>query len=293
MCRWMAYTGAPITVDALVSKPDHSLIHQSLNARQLALPGVSFARQFPGNDFPTQGEGYGVAWVGRDGNLGHIRDTVPAWDSQNLVHLVSQIESPCFLAHVRAAPGGSLSTDNNHPFVHDGWMFQHNGGVGDFLKLKRDLVMDVDPSLYPFIDGNTDSETLFYLSLTYGLANDPAGALRRMHDRVQQARLDHGVTAAFTGTFAASDGEQIFTMRVVSEEGLAKGDQAEAPTLYYATGPFEITAGDGPKIQIPQHAHVIASEPAELHYSPRTWRQIENLTIGQFRVGEEPLFTTL
>ena len=50
---------------------------------------------------------------------------------------------------MRAAPGGTISEQNCHPFVHGGWMFQHNGEVPAFSALKRELTLEVDPALYP------------------------------------------------------------------------------------------------------------------------------------------------
>ncbi len=34
MCRWLAYQGEPIYLDKLVYEPEHSLVHQSLEARK-------------------------------------------------------------------------------------------------------------------------------------------------------------------------------------------------------------------------------------------------------------------
>ena len=45
--------------------------------------------------------------------------------------------------------------------------------------LKRDLALAVDPDLFPAIEGSTDSEMLFYLALTFGLKDDPPGAVAR------------------------------------------------------------------------------------------------------------------
>ncbi len=39
--------------------------------------------------------------------------------------------------------------------------------------------MAVDASLFADIEGSTDSETLFFLALTFGLADDPLAAVRR------------------------------------------------------------------------------------------------------------------
>lgn len=287
----MAYVGEKIPLEILLSLPNHSLIHQSLNARQLALPSYKYARQFRNHDFPTQGEGFGMAWIRRDGTVGRYRDTQPAWDSQNFPELAAQIESSCFLSHVRAAPGGSVAADNNHPFVHDGWMFQHNGGIGGFEALKRELTFDVAPALYPFIRGNTDSEVCFYLALTYGLASDPVKAMHRMRERVEQARMKHQVGQPFEGSFAASDGEVLVAMRTVSTQGLLQiYSDAQSPSLYWAEGPVHIRMDDGNSEELPAGSFTVVSEPPELHYAPRTWHQFPDQSIGIFRRGQRPHF---
>ena len=38
-----------------------------------------------------------------------------------------------------------------------------------FLELKRDLVLAIDPSLYPYVEGSSDTEIFFFLALTLGL----------------------------------------------------------------------------------------------------------------------------
>src|SRR5699024_11251604 len=38
MCRWLAYLGSAIPLEDVLVKPNHSLIDQSLRARQLFLP---------------------------------------------------------------------------------------------------------------------------------------------------------------------------------------------------------------------------------------------------------------
>ena len=54
----------------------------------------------------------------------------------------------------------------------------HNGVIYDFHNVKRDLVLAVDPSLYPEIEGSTDSEVFFFLALTLGLEDDPPKAVQ-------------------------------------------------------------------------------------------------------------------
>lgn len=290
MCRWLAYLGSPIALEDVLVRPNHSLIDQSLLARDLYLPGDPLAAQFRGSAFPTNGDGFGVAWKGRAGTLGQYRQINPAWDSQNLRHLAAQIESGCFLAHVRAAPGGTIAEQNCHPFVHGGWMFQHNGEVPQFGALKRELTLDVDPALYPSILGNADSEVCFYLTLTYGLAEDPVAAMNRMVGRVERARREHGIDEPFRATMCVSDGERLVVLRWVSPDA-SEASGALAPSLYHSAGPTMLRTADGTEDVLPSDAQLVVSEPLELHWSSHTWSEVLVGMIGVFARGEDPVFT--
>lgn len=286
MCRWLAYLGSSIALEDVLVRPNHSLIDQSLLARDLYLPNDARAAQFRGSAFPTNGDGFGIAWAGRSGALGQYRHIGPAWDSQNLRHLAAQIESGCFLAHVRAAPGGTIAEQNCHPFVHAGWMFQHNGEVPSFGALKRELAFDVDPDLYPAILGNSDTETCFYLALSYGLREDPVGALTQMVSRVERARQGLNIPAPFRATICASDGSQLIVLRWVSPDA-----HGAAPTLFHAAGATVLHATDGSDDVLPADAQLVVSEPLELHWSSHTWAEVPPGTIGVFRPGADPVFS--
>lgn len=289
MCRWLAYVGDPIALEDVITRPTHSLIDQSLLARRLYLPGSEMASQFRNHGFPTNGDGFGIAWRGRKGELGQYRQIDPAWDSKNLRNITAHIESSCFLAHVRAAPGGTIAEQNCHPFVHNGWMFQHNGEINDFQQMKRDLTFDIDADLYPFIEGNGDTEVCFYLALSYGLVEDPVNALRRMVERVERARAEHGVTAPFRATMCASDGQRLIVMRWVSPDAT---DQV-APSLYFTTGPTLLHTCDEAEDTLPTGSHVVVSEPLELHWNKHTWQEVPAGTIGIVEKGVEPRFEPL
>jgi hypothetical protein len=55
-------------------------------------------------------------------------------------------------------------------------------------RVKRELVLAIDPSLYPEIKGQTDTEMLFYLALTRGLDDDSTGAVARAIGPVERSR---------------------------------------------------------------------------------------------------------
>ena len=81
------------------------------------------------------------------------------------------------LAHIRATTGTPVQQTNCHPFVHDRWLFVHNGAINGFPEYRRELLLAIDPSSSTASPGSTDSETLFYLALTFGLENDPLDAV--------------------------------------------------------------------------------------------------------------------
>ena len=129
----------------------------------------------------------------RRGPPGVFRSIEPAWHDRNLRSISEAIESPLFFCHVRAAAGPPIQQTNCHPFRNDGWLFMHNGGIAEFARVKRELVLAIDPELYPLMLGTTDSEVLFHLALTLGLREDPVGALSRAIGFVERVGREHDV----------------------------------------------------------------------------------------------------
>ena len=70
-------------------------------------------------------------------------------------------------------PGSAVQPTNCHLFRHRRWLFMHNGFISDFAPIKLERVLATDESLYPEIKGQTDTDPLFYLALTFGLEEDP------------------------------------------------------------------------------------------------------------------------
>ena len=171
--------GAARASGGVAVQAQHGLIDQSLHSRMGAET--------------VNGDGFGVGWYGIGRDAGVYRSVEPAWGDANLRHLAAHIESPLFMAHVRATSGGAIEQSNCHPFQHERWLFVHNGLLAGFPLLRRDLMLAVEPELFPSIVGSTDSEVLFHLALTFGLQNDPIGALERAVGLVEQVATHHGV----------------------------------------------------------------------------------------------------
>jgi predicted glutamine amidotransferase len=269
MCRWLAYSGSPILLEELLYKPDHSLIDQSLHARL----GVE----------TTNGDGFGVGWYGENTDAPAVfRSIEPAWNERNLRELASHVESPLFLAHIRASTGTAVQQTNCHPFRYGRWLWVHNGLVREFPRLKRELALAVDESLYSFIEGSTDSELLFYVALTLGLEDDPPGAVERMVGLVEQAGLRHGVEHPLQMTIATTDGNSVWAFRYSSE--------GKSRSLYYSTNMRTVREmyPERPRLQeVSDETRIIVSEP--LVDLAGAWNEVPESSYGLVCEGEDEL----
>ena len=270
MCRWMAYSGEPIIADDLLFRPQHSIIDQSLHAQ---LGG-----------FTTNGDGFGIGWYGTDNGTkpAVFKGTHPAWNDENLREVAAQIRTPLLFAHVRASSGTPVQRSNCHPFRYGRWLWMHNGSLAGFPQVKRDLLMEVDPSLYPYIEGSTDTETLFYLALTFGLTDDPPAAVARAVGFVEDVGRRHGVEYPVHMTVATSDGEAIWIFRYSSEKATSSlyysNDSAQVRELYPELDVLDRLGAD---------ARFIVSEP--LRDLPGAWNEVPEGSWALVRAGQNEI----
>lgn len=270
MCRWLAYSGTPILLEELLYKPRFSLIDQSLHARM----GVE----------TTNGDGFGVGWydIGGDPKPAVVRGTGPAWSDQNLRELSASVCSPLFLAHIRASTGTPVQQTNCHPFRHGRWLWLHNGAVRGFATIKRELVLAVDPALYPFIAGSTDSEVMFYLALTFGLRDEPVSAVQRMVGFVESTGRRHGVANPMQMTAALSDGQRVWAFRY-SSEGASR-------SLYFSTavGTLRAMYPENENLRrVSDETRIVVSEP--LVELAGAWQPVPEASYGLIQRGGDRL----
>ncbi|MFE0455920.1 class II glutamine amidotransferase [Streptomyces sp. NPDC058914] len=260
MCRWLAYSGTPVLLDAILYRPTHSLIDQSLHSRL----GVE----------TTNGDGFGIGWYGPHVETpAVVRDIGPAWSNRNLQEIAGHVHSGLFFAHIRASTGTAVQQTNCHPFRHGRWMWMHNGAIAEFHRVRRDLALAVDPRLYPDIEGSTDSEMMFYLAITFGLEQDPPAAVARMAGLVERVGHEHGVEFPLQMTVAVTDGQRLWGFRYSS--------QAESRSLFYSTRVDTLRALH-PDIdflrELSDEARLIVSEP--LGDLPGAWNAVPEGTYG-------------
>ncbi|MFW0778055.1 MAG: class II glutamine amidotransferase [Rickettsiales bacterium] len=267
MCRWIAYTGKPIYMDTLVTRPAHSLVEQSLNTRMRFKPD--------GSILSTNGDGFGVGWYGEQEDAGLFKVSDPAWSNENIHEICSHTKSHIFMAHIREATTGEIQRSNTHPFKYKNWLFQHNGRLNGFAEMRRDLQFDISPELYPMIRGNTDSETMFFLMLTYGLDNNPKQAVEKMISRVRKACEDNNTPMEFALSIAFSDGDKLYTARYAY--GMPENTQ------YYSTHADCMKDINDDCDQMPPNGVVVVSEP--LDHSEEYWVEMPESSFATIKNG--------
>ena len=255
MCRWLAYIGPSVYLDTLLLKPEYSLVAQSLHAQR--------------NITSVNGDGFGVGWYGETRCPGVFRDTQPAWHDENLRHLTAHIRSPLFFAHVRASQSPDLQRTNCHPFQYQNWLFQHNGEIGGFNRIRRSLDQAIAPDLYPTLRGTTDSERMFLLAVTFGLEENPRAALRRMVGYIENVRSVTNIEEAAQMTISVSDGKRIFALRYSSCR--------RSRTLYYSRNIHALREVGGHNETLPPDGVIILSEP--LDSVSEHWQEVPESTL--------------
>ena len=206
MCRIAAYTGPEIPLENIVVRPAHSLLTQSRHATEAKLA--------------VNGDGFGIAWYGPDGELGLYRDVLPAWADDNLTNLCRMVRSHHFIAHIRASTVGETNRSNCHPFTYQNWSFCHNGQIPHFAKIRRQLEAALPDALYARRKGSTDSELIFLTLLAHGLQRDPQRAVAATLNAIGPDLSEGPIKL----TLVFSDGDRLYAFRHASA--------GPAPTLY-------------------------------------------------------------
>jgi glutamine amidotransferase len=268
MCRWLAYSGSPLSIEDLLLKPEHSLIDQSLHARL--------------GPHTTNGDGFGIGWYCDGESPALFKGTDPIWNDQNLRELSRQIRSGLIFAHIRAATGTPVQYTNCHPFRHGKWLWMHNGQIANFQAIKRELVLAIDPALFPEIKGSSDTEIFFFLALTFGLKVDPPVAVERAVGFIEQVGRSNGTPHPMRMSVAASDGTSIWGFRY-SSEGVP-------PSLYFTTKVETLRAQypDVPEFQqLSEESRLVVSEP--LGERVGVWNEVPPSSCGIIQPGQDEI----
>ena len=148
--------------------------------------------------------------------------------------------------------------------------------------MKRELVLAVDDSLFPSIEGTTDSEVMFYLALTFGLETDPVAAVEQTVGLVEETGHRHGVEHPIQMTVATTDGRTIWAFRYSSER--------DTRSLFFTTrmdAVKELYPDSEELAGLSDETRVVVSEP--LGDLPGVWNEVPESHVGIVQPGLDEL----
>lgn len=217
MCRLFGYLGSPLHLEKILVKPEHSLIVQSYQPREMT-SGV------------VNADGFGIGWYHPSlDTLPYVyKNLLPIWNDVNLPHLSRYIESSCVLAYDRSAtPPNPVDFSNCQPFNKDKILFLHNGFIEKFRQtLYRPIRKVLSDEIYQFISGSTDSEHIYSLILNE-LQKDSNLSLTQALEKtlVFITDLAKHYEVSVSANIILSDGKQLVASRY--------SNRRPTPTLYW------------------------------------------------------------
>ena len=217
MCRLLGYLGPAIPLDHLLYKPEHSLIVQSYQPREMT-SGV------------VNADGLGIGWYHPQRNVDPFtyKNTLPIWNETNLPELSRYVESGCVLAYVRSATAGqALDMSNCQPFREGRLLLIHNGFINNFRQsLYRPIREKLGDRIYQSINGTTDSEHIFALLINQLEVSPNSTIVEALHTTlITLTQLANTYQVSFSANLIISDGHQLVASRY------AYG--TTAPSLYW------------------------------------------------------------
>ncbi len=249
MCRLLGYLGASVQLDRLLEKPEHSLIVQSYQPREMTA-GLLNA------------DGFGIGWYHpqKQAYPYTYKNVLPIWSDINLPQLSRYIESNCILGYVRSAtPGLPVDFINCQPFTEENLLFVHNGYIENFRQtLYRPIRNSLSDRIYQAIHGTTDSEHIFALILNQWQIQPNISlkeALVNALKQLDELAISHN--ANFSANMILGNGKEMVACRYSNRQS--------SPTLYYSQDdllyPNSVrkTPPDGDKVS--SDFVLIASEP--------------------------------
>ena len=178
-----------------------------LGARVIELEGSALSvRSRPGIT-----PGWGVGFY-QGGEILLKRRPIDDRPQISLVDLTRNVKADILLAHVRAATVGSTRTENTHPFRYRQWLFAHTGTVEAFSTLRGRLSESLPQFLQRDVQGDTDSELLFHLFLSF--LHD-AGRLDRPSVEPADARAALRSSISLVDRLCAEEGSSGSAMNIL------------------------------------------------------------------------------
>lgn len=121
----------------------------------------------------------------------------------SFIDMTKDARGDLLVAHVRVATVGTARAENTHPFRYRQWLFAHTGTIEAFPTLRGRLAESLPQFLQRDVRGDTDSEILFHLFLSF--LHD-AGQLDRPHVEAAKTRAALRACISLVDRLCAEEG---------------------------------------------------------------------------------------
>lgn len=138
--------------------------------------------------------GWGLGYY-RDGELLARIEPRETGEPLDTAAELEGVEAEVFVLHSREATVGSVKRENTHPFRFQNWLFAHNGTIEGFPSCKEKFLESMPPFIARRIKGDTDSEHLFHLMLSFLYDGGNINRVNPGPDTIERA-LVHAVKMA-------------------------------------------------------------------------------------------------
>lgn len=212
----------------------------------------------------------------------------------SLVDMTKDVRADILVAHVRAATVGSLRTENTHPFRYRQWLFAHTGTVEGFARLRNQLSDSLPQFLQRDVRGETDSEILFHLFLSF--LHD-SGQLDRPNVDAASARTALRSSIALVDRLCAEEGAGPSAMNIVVTNPeyllVAHGGTPMAYRIYQGSDDMERLLSDGGlgRMRMPDYAAsrlTLVASDFDDDQAPAGWTHVGERAIVTFTRADAP-----
>jgi predicted glutamine amidotransferase len=111
-------------------------------------------------------DGFGFAWFDKGQWMMYKNYGIYNNDKDVEKVLTTIPSNTIVLGHMRRKSHGENEYENTHPFIYKNSIFMHHGKIIDYEKHHESILAKITPTYRKQIQGETDSEVLFYLFLS-------------------------------------------------------------------------------------------------------------------------------
>lgn len=226
MCRLFL----SINTDNIQSKI-FDFLKQSNHKRKFT-PGLNNHR-----DYDTNDNGFGFAWIDTTKPqiwniykqpLMYLNDA----NLNNFFKKTNFFNHNIYIGHIRKKNKsivGEIHENNTHPFIYQNKIFVHNGTIKYFKHNAEKIRSFISNDLLNEIKGETDSETIFFLFLTFLRKYSIEKSLKKIFQLFKQNNIE------ISANFIYGEPDFFVVVRYIHYNKKEYSQLQYPPSLYYST----------------------------------------------------------